>query len=89
METGGVLTINLLTNQGGQVLVKFSDTGRGVSPEISRKVFDPFFTTKDGGTGLGLSIAHTIVESHGGGITNVSHGGGGTTFSITLPARRA
>ncbi len=88
METGGVLKINLLTNQGGRILVKFSDTGKGVSPEISRKVFDPFFTTKEGGTGLGLSIAHTIVESHGGTITNTSHGGGGTTFSITLPARR-
>ncbi len=89
MGQGGVLRINVIHNQGGRVLVKFSDTGKGISPEISRKVFNPFFTTKEGGTGLGLSIAHTIVESHGGVITNVAHGGGGTTFSITLPARRA
>jgi len=88
MEQGGVLRINVLSNQGGQILVKFSDTGKGMPPEISRKVFDPFFTTKEGGTGLGLSIAHTIVESHGGTVTNTSHGGGGTTFSISLPARR-
>jgi len=88
MEQGGVLRINVLSNQGGRILVKFSDSGKGMPPEISRKVFDPFFTTKEGGTGLGLSIAHTIVESHGGTITNVSHGGEGTTFSISLPARR-
>ena len=88
MGQGGVLRINVISNQGGRVLVKFSDTGKGMSPEISQKVFDPFFTTKEGGTGLGLSISHNIVESHGGTITNVSHGGGGTTFSITLPARR-
>ncbi len=88
MEQGGVLRITVLSNQGGRILVKFSDTGKGMPIEISRKVFDPFFTTKEGGTGLGLSIAHTIVESHGGTITTVSHGGGGTTFSISLPARR-
>jgi signal transduction histidine kinase len=88
METDGVLRINVLPNQGGRVLVNFSDTGKGMPPEISQKVFDPFFTTKEGGTGLGLSIAHTIVESHGGTITNVSHGNRGTTFSVSLPVRR-
>jgi signal transduction histidine kinase len=88
METDGVLRINVLPNQGGRVLVNFSDTGKGMPPEISQKVFDPFFTTKEGGTGLGLSIAHTIVESHGGSITNVSHGNRGTTFSVSLPVRR-
>ncbi len=88
MEKGGILRIKVLPNQGGRVLVSFSDTGKGVPPEISRRVFDPFFTTKEGGTGLGLSIVHSIVESHGGTITNVSHGGGGTTFSISLPTRR-
>ncbi|MFQ6078114.1 MAG: sensor histidine kinase, partial [Thermodesulfobacteriota bacterium] len=80
--------INVLSNQGERITVKFSDTGGGVPPEMSRKVFDPFFTTKEGGTGLGLSIAHTIVESHGGTISNVSRRGGGTTFSISLSARR-
>lgn len=88
MEQGGILRINVLSNQGERITVKFSDTGGGVPPEISRKVFDPFFTTKEGGTGLGLSIAHTIVESHGGTISNVSRRGGGTTFSISLSARR-
>jgi len=88
MERGGVLKINVLPNQGGRVVIKFSDTGKGVPPKISRKIFDPFFTTKEGGTGLGLSIAHTIVESHGGTLTNRSHEGRGTTFTISLLIRR-
>jgi len=88
MEQGGVLKINVIPNQGGQVLIKFSDTGKGVSPKVSGKIFDPFFTTKEGGTGLGLSIAHTIVESHGGTLTNTLNEGKGTTFTINLPIRR-
>jgi signal transduction histidine kinase len=88
MEHGGVLRIDATRNQGGRVLIRFSDTGRGVPPKISRKIFDPFFTTKEGGTGLGLSIAHNIVESHGGTLTNTSNEGNGTTFTINLPIRR-
>jgi signal transduction histidine kinase len=88
MEKGGVLRIIVIPYQGGQVLIKFSDTGKGVSPKVSRKIFDPFFTTKEGGTGLGLSIAHTIVESHGGTLTNTLNEGKGTTFTISLPIRR-
>jgi len=88
MEQGGVLKVNVLPNHGGRVLIKFSDTGKGVPLKISRKIFDPFFTTKEGGTGLGLSIAHNIVESHGGTLTNTSHEGRGTTFTISLPIWR-
>ncbi|UCD72382.1 MAG: GAF domain-containing protein [Syntrophobacterales bacterium] len=88
MGQGGILRINVLPNHGGKVLIKFSDTGKGVPLKISRKIFDPFFTTKEGGTGLGLSIAHTIVESHGGTLTNTSNEGMGTTFTISLPIRR-
>jgi signal transduction histidine kinase len=88
MERGGVLRINLILDQGGRVVIKFSDTGRGIPPKISRKIFDPFFTTKEGGTGLGLSIAHTIVESHGGTLSNTSNEGRGATFTMSLPIRR-
>ncbi len=88
MEHGGVLRIDVTRNQGGRVLIRFSDTGRGVPPKISRKIFDPFFTTKEGGTGLGLSIAHNIVESHRGTLTNTSNEEKGTTFTINLPIQR-
>ena len=36
--------------------------------------------------GVGLSISRTIIESHGGSITQRPNPGGGTIFSFTLPA---
>lgn len=69
------------------VVVRISDTGRGIAPEHLKKIFDPFFTTKPigEGTGLGLSITYGIVERHGGSISVESRVGAGTTFTVTIP----
>jgi signal transduction histidine kinase len=67
------------------VVLEVADTGKGISPEVEKRLFDPFFTTKESGTGLGLSIAARIIEKHGGALlyqTQVNHG---TTFGIVLP----
>jgi signal transduction histidine kinase len=85
MPQGGVLRVAVIENARGRVLVRFSDTGKGVPKEVRTKVFDPFFTTKEGGTGLGLSIAHRIITQHGGDILLEEVGKGGSTFTITLP----
>jgi signal transduction histidine kinase len=77
-----------LDNARDKVLVRFSDTGKGISKEVAAKVFDPFFTTKEGGTGLGLSIAHRIITQHGGEIHVEGEEGKGSTFTITLPLKR-
>ena len=69
------------------VIVEVSDTGKGIPPEIEKRLFDPFFTTKDSGTGLGLSIAARIVEKHGGVLQYQPRAHHGTTFGIVL--RRA
>ncbi|HRF71951.1 MAG TPA: PAS domain S-box protein [Accumulibacter sp.] len=69
------------------VWVEIEDTGRGMSPEVQKRLFEPFFTTKQigQGTGLGLSIAFGIVEKHHGRIDFRSAVGRGTRFRITLP----
>ncbi|MCI0535101.1 MAG: ATP-binding protein [Verrucomicrobiales bacterium] len=62
-----------------------ADTGKGIPPEVERRLFDPFFTTKEESTGLGLAISARIVEKHGGLLryeTELNHG---TTFEIVLP----
>jgi CheY-like chemotaxis protein len=104
-ENGGILAINLSdvnldSNFAGHhpglkpgkfIKLTVSDTGCGMSPEVSRRIFDPFFTTKKvgQGTGMGLSVVHGIVKSHGGAITVDSIAGQGTTFSLFLPATEA
>lgn len=67
------------------VMIEITDTGKGISPEIQKRIFDPFFSTKEGGTGLGLPIAARILERHGGHIQYSTEPDRGTTFSIVLP----
>ena len=67
------------------VALEVSDTGKGISPEVEKRLFDPFFTTKENGSGLGLSIAAQIVQKHGGELQYQTLMNHGTTFGIILP----
>ncbi|HUR45629.1 MAG TPA: ATP-binding protein [Candidatus Saccharimonadales bacterium] len=69
------------------IVLEVMDTGKGITPEIQKRLFDPFFTTKDTGTGLGLSIASRIVEKHEGALQYQTQVNRGTTFGIVLPTR--
>ena len=69
-----------------EVVVRFSDTGAGIPPEIVARIFDPFFTTKEArGTGLGLSVVHKILENHGASVRVSSSPGEGTVFTLNFP----
>ena len=80
------LTIQSMA-EGDEVVVRVSDTGTGMRPEVQERVFESFFTTKsaDKGTGLGMSISQNIIEQHKGQIRFNSELGRGTTFEIYLP----
>jgi signal transduction histidine kinase len=67
------------------VVLEVSDTGKGIPPEVEKRLFDPFFSTKETGTGLGLPIAARIVEKHGGVLQYQPRPGQGTTFGVVLP----
>ncbi|HEV8418257.1 MAG TPA: ATP-binding protein [Candidatus Udaeobacter sp.] len=67
------------------VLVRFEDSGGGMSAENLSRVFEPYFTTKPSGSGLGLLIVRRIVREHGGELSIESNQGRGLTLTIRLP----
>jgi len=67
------------------VIVRFVDTGGGMSAENLSRVFEPYFTTKASGSGLGLLIVRRIVREHGGELSIESSQGRGVTLTIRLP----
>ncbi len=67
------------------VILEVTDTGKGIPPDVEKRLFDPFFTTKTSGTGLGLPIAARIVEKHQGALQYQTQADCGTTFGIILP----
>ncbi|MGA9998200.1 MAG: ATP-binding protein, partial [Pyrinomonadaceae bacterium] len=86
MPFGGNITI-YCERRGGQLQLRFADTGTGMSEEVRSRIFEPFYTTKGmNGTGLGLAVSYGIIERHGGAISVESEMGRGTTFEILLPA---
>jgi signal transduction histidine kinase len=81
MDGKGEIKIKVIEDDE-DALIKFEDSGPGMTSSVMTKIFDPLYTTKDTGTGLGLSICKNIVEQHGGTIEVSSPP---TVFSVRLP----
>ena len=73
--------------QAGEVSVSVRDHGPGIPPADLDAVFDAFWTTKAKGLGIGLAICRSIATAHKGVLTAANAGGGGTCFSLVLPAQ--
>ncbi|WP_120404216.1 MULTISPECIES: sensor histidine kinase [unclassified Halobacteriovorax] len=72
--------------EGKMLVIKLTDSGKGISQEHHEKIFDPFYTTKEvgKGTGLGLSISKSILEKNQGELTLDTHAKN-TTLIVKVP----
>lgn len=68
-----------------QVIIRVTDNGIGIPPQLGEKVFEPKFTTTTGGMGLGLAMVKKIVEEYNGEIRYQSEENRGTEFIIKIP----
>src|SRR5438552_4008655 len=86
MPNGGRLEVQA-RSEGRDVVLRVSDTGTGMAPDVKRHIFEPFYTTKpDGkGTGLGLAICKEIARALRGRIDVESEPGKGSAFTVRFP----
>ncbi len=74
-----------LEDQDECIVVRFQDTGGGISDEILPKIFDLFQSSKEeGGLGIGLNVAKHIIDDHNGKIIPSNHENG-ALFEVYLP----
>jgi two-component system sensor histidine kinase KdpD len=76
----------------GRLVFDISDRGPGVSPELVPHLFEPFEATRIGGihgSGLGLAISRQVTEAQGGTVSYRPRDGGGSVFTLELPAEDA
>ena len=76
-----------------KLLIRVSDTGRGIPEEYQRSIFQPFFrvdksrSREYGGAGLGLSLVWEIAELHGGSVWVEKSSENGTVIAVELPVQ--
>lgn len=71
--------------QNNRTLVKVTDNGLGMPPELLDKIFIPFFSTRKTGSGIGLSLCKQIMLLHKGNIQAQSTEGKGASFILQFP----
>jgi two-component system CheB/CheR fusion protein len=94
-EPGGWVRLSA-ERAGGEAVIRVSDTGMGIAPELLPHVFELFTQGEwsaegsQGGMGIGLALVRRLVDLHGGTITVSSPGlGRGSEFVVRLPALAA
>jgi len=76
---------------GGKLVISVADRGSGVSEQDRERIFEPFYRSPRAppgthGAGLGLAIARGLALAQGGDVTYEARQGGGSVFSLLLPA---
>ncbi|WP_442933518.1 sensor histidine kinase [Micromonospora sp. CPCC 206060] len=92
--SGEDTTVTVATRaDGDDIEIAVTDQGIGIAPNDVDRIFERFYRADQarsratGGTGLGLAIVKHIASNHGGRVEVSSTLGGGSTFTLRLPAR--
>ena len=85
MSNGGKLHIYGYSVPDFRIL-EFSDSGKGMTPEVLREMFVPFKTTKAGGSGIGTMIIERVCREHGAEFGVITEPERGTVFQLRFPS---
>jgi two-component system sensor histidine kinase KdpD len=85
-----------MRGEGEWIAIAVADRGRGVPPAERERIFEPFYRpagvspdgARAGGAGLGLAIARRLAQAQSGTLTYEDRPGGGSVFTLRLPAAR-
>lgn len=87
----GDIVLQWSAPQQGFVHIQVCDRGPGIPQAYRQRIFEAFFrlpghAEREGGVGLGLSLVRQIAQRHGGQVTCGPRDGGGSCFTLSLPA---
>ena len=90
-DTGGLVRLTV-AREGDEAVIRVTDNGVGIPPEMLARIFDLFtqvdasLSRSHGGLGVGLALVRTLAEMQGGRVTATSGGlGKGSEFAVKLP----
>lgn len=87
--SGGIVTMKVKQNeQDSTVAIIVEDSGCGISKEKQKHLFDRYVTGKisSDSIGIGLNLTASLIEAHHGSISYCERNGGGSVFTLTIPA---
>lgn len=86
-EQNGSVFLSLRA-EGDWAVIRVSDTGCGISPEVGKHIFEKFYQGDTShatqGNGLGLALVKRVVDIVGGDISVESKVGKGSTFTVKI-----
>lgn len=90
IEAGAKMTRVDVSEDGATVVIRVSDNGKGMSPEVLARAFDPFYTEPGKHDarkiGMGLPFVKQTCDACGGAVELKSERGKGTTLVCTFAA---
>jgi len=99
-NTGGTITCNVVQESCEKedwcnMIITITDNGIGMSEEFQKHIFETFERERNttfshiDGSGIGMGITKKLVELMDGTIEVKSKQGEGSTFTVTIPCRKA